>query len=161
MGPQPVKRVPSCPKKFQWKRQCRLPIETQILLNVDFVPTNFKAPKRRAKFVIMEDNDAVIKMMLKGRSPNLRHVTRTHRVDLDWLFERIRQDPGIFLKYVKTRYQIGDLLTKGAFTAELWRSHALWQIWSMFFRELWSWGPLIFYAEGSQHSGQKITKPCF
>ena len=32
---------------------------------------------------IFEDIDAVIKMTTKGRSPTLRHVTRTHRVALD------------------------------------------------------------------------------
>ena len=35
----------------------------------------------------MEDNDAVIKMCIKGRSPALRHVARTHRINLDWLSE--------------------------------------------------------------------------
>ena len=30
-----------------------------------------------------EDNDAVIKMIIKGRSPTMRHVSRTHKVALD------------------------------------------------------------------------------
>ena len=51
----------------------------------------------------------------------MRHVARTHRVDLDWLFERIRDDPGIFLKYVNTKEQLADMLTKGQFTAESWK----------------------------------------
>ena len=29
------------------------------------------------------------KMIIKGRSPTMRHVSRTHRVALDWLFDRI------------------------------------------------------------------------
>ena len=32
---------------------------------------------------------AVIRMIIEGRSPNLRHVARIHRVGLDWLIERI------------------------------------------------------------------------
>ena len=52
-------------------------------------------------------------MIVKGRSPNLRHVGRTHRVDLDWLFERIMKDPGIFVKYVGTKEQLAGILTKG------------------------------------------------
>ena len=36
---------------------------------------------------LSEDNEAVIKMILKGRSPTMRHVSRTQRVALDWLFE--------------------------------------------------------------------------
>ena len=70
----------------------------------------------------MEDNDAVIKMIVKGRSPNLRHVGRTHRVDLDWLFERIMNDPGIYVKYVGFKEQLADILTKGSFTAEAWKT---------------------------------------
>ena len=37
---------------------------------------------------LFDDNVASIQMINKGRSPNLRHVTRTLRVDLDWQFER-------------------------------------------------------------------------
>ena len=51
-------------------------------------------------------------MIIKGRSPNLRHVPRTHRVDLDWLFERVSLDPGVLIKYVGTKEQLGDILTK-------------------------------------------------
>ena len=65
-------------------------------------------------------DEAVIEMTIKGRSPALRHVTRTHRVDLDWLFERIRDDPGIHIKFIGTKYQIADMLTKGQFTGEQW-----------------------------------------
>ena len=75
----------------------------------------------RVKRFIFEDNDAVIKMTIKGRSPNMRHVARTHRVDLDWLFEGIRHDPGVNFKYCKTKDQTADILTKGSFTAEQWR----------------------------------------
>ena len=40
-----------------------------------------------------EDNEAVIKMVIKGRSPTMRHVSRTHRVALDWLLDRINLVP--------------------------------------------------------------------
>ena len=59
-------------------------------------------------------------MIIKGRSPNLRRVARTHRIDLDWLVERVREDPGISVKYVGTKHQIADMLTKGQFTAQQW-----------------------------------------
>ena len=48
------------------------------------------------------------------------HVARTHRVDLDFLFERLRGDFGIYIKYVGTKEQIADIFTKGSFTAEAW-----------------------------------------
>ena len=65
---------------------------SEILRNVDYVPTALPKPNGKTKLLILEDNGAVIKMTIKGRSPAMRHVPRTHRVDLDWLFERIRED---------------------------------------------------------------------
>ena len=44
------------------------------------------------------DNAAVIQMINQGRSPSLRHVTRSHRVDWDWLFERVNLDCSILMK---------------------------------------------------------------
>ena len=59
-------------------------------------------------------------MCLRGRSPTLRHTSRTHRVDLDWLIERIKVDPGIRMKYVGTNQQMADMLTKASFTVQKW-----------------------------------------
>jgi hypothetical protein len=59
-------------------------------------------------------------MVVKQRSPQMRHVSRTHRVNLDWLFDRISNDPGCFLKFVGTKEQLADIFTKGSFTAEAW-----------------------------------------
>ena len=57
-------------------------------------------------------------MTIKERAPMMRHVARTHRVDLDWLFERLKKDPGFSIKFVGTKQQIPDLFTKGSFTAQ-------------------------------------------
>ena len=72
------------------------------------------------KMVFVQDNDAVIKMVVKSRAPTLEHVPRTHRIDLDWLFERVSTDPSVFGRYIHTKLQIADMLTKGHFTAEQW-----------------------------------------
>ena len=89
-----------------------------ILEKVDEVPTTVKDPTGKAKLILLEENEAVIKMTLKGRSPNMRHVPRTHKVDLDWLFERVKNDPGFNIFYVHTKLQVADILTKGNFTVE-------------------------------------------
>ena len=60
--------------------------------NVDFISSNVNLPRQEALLYVFEDNKAVIKMIIKGRSPTMRHVSRTHRVDLDWLFDRIKLD---------------------------------------------------------------------
>ena len=69
---------------------------------------------------MFEDNEAVIKMIIKGRSPTMRHVSRTHRVALDWLFDRIDLDPKIQIKYIDTKNQLADILTMGNFTRDEW-----------------------------------------
>ena len=70
--------------------------------------------------IIFEDNEAVFMMIIKGRSPTMRHVSRTHRVALDWLFDRINLDPKIQIKYIDTKNQLADILTKGNFTRDEW-----------------------------------------
>ena len=62
----------------------------------------------------------MIKMIIKGRSHIMRHVSRTHRVALDWLFDRINLDPKIQIKYIDTKNQLADILTKGNFTRDEW-----------------------------------------
>ena len=64
----------------------------------------------------------MMKMIIKGRSPTMRHVSRTHRVALDRLFDRINLDPNIQIKYVDTKHQLADMLTKGNFTRDEWNT---------------------------------------
>ena len=82
--------------------------------------TNANSSQGESQFYIFEDNEVVIKMSTKGRSPTMRHVSRTHRVALDWLFDRINLDPKIQVKYIDTKNQLGDILTKGNFTRDEW-----------------------------------------
>ena len=70
--------------------------------NVDFIPSNVNSSHQEALLFVFEDNEAVIKMIIKGRSPTMRHVSRTHRVALDWLFDRINLDTKIQIKYILT-----------------------------------------------------------
>ena len=50
----------------------------------------------------------------------MRHVSRTHRVALDWLFDRINLDSKIRIRYIDTKNQLADTLTKGNFTRDEW-----------------------------------------
>ena len=53
-----------------------------VMENIDSVPSNVQSSRQEALLYVFEDNEAVIKMIIKGRSPTLRHVSRTHRVHL-------------------------------------------------------------------------------
>ena len=46
----------------------------------------------------------------------MRLVSKTHRVALDWLFDRINLEHQIQIKYVDTKNQLADILTKGSFS---------------------------------------------
>ena len=50
------------------------------LANFDHVPSSVKHSGSNAMLHVFRDNEAVIKMIMKGRSPTKRHVSRTHRV---------------------------------------------------------------------------------
>ena len=90
------------------------------LKNIDCVPSNVQSSHQEALLYVFEDNKAVIKMIIKGRSPTMRHVSRTHRVALDWLFDRINLDSKIKIKYIDTKNQLADILTKRNFTRDEW-----------------------------------------
>ena len=90
-----------------------------VLNNVDLA-SNVHFSHQDALLYVFEDNETVIKMIFKGRSPTMRHVSRTHRVALDWLFDRINLDPKIQIKYIDTKKQLADMLTKGNFTRDEW-----------------------------------------
>ena len=91
-----------------------------VVHDIDLVPSNVQSASREALLYVFEDNEAVIKMITKGRSPTMRHVSRTHSVALDWLFDRINLDPKIQIKYIDTKNQLADILTKGSFTRDEW-----------------------------------------
>ena len=95
-----------------------------LMENIDSVPSNVQSSRQEALLYVLEDNEAVIKIIIKGRSPTMRHVSRTHRDALDWLFDRINLDPKIQIKYIDTKNQLADILTKGNFTRDEW-NHSL------------------------------------
>ena len=57
-----------------------LRIRNVRLRRVDRGTTNANSSQCEAQLYIFEDNEVVIKMIIKGRSPMMRHVSRTHRV---------------------------------------------------------------------------------
>ena len=91
-----------------------------VIKDIDAVPSNVQSACQEALLYVFEDNEAVIKMIIKGGSPTMRHVSRTHRVPLDWLFDRINLDSKIQIKYIDTKNQLADILTKGNFTRDEW-----------------------------------------
>ena len=73
------------PSKFPTRKKSHEMIDD--LDNVDFISSNVNSSRQETLLYVCEDNEAVIKMIIKERSPTMRHVSRTHSVALDWLFD--------------------------------------------------------------------------
>ena len=59
--------------------------------HVDYVTTNALSLQGESQLYIFEGNQAVIKMIIKGSSPTMRHVSGTHTASLDGLFDKIKK----------------------------------------------------------------------
>ena len=66
---------------------------------------------RTVNLKIHEDNQATILVVRKGFSPKLRHISRTHKVNLSSLSEVIAEG-NIELDYIDTNEQAADIFTK-------------------------------------------------
>ena len=110
--------VRSPPRTNQKRKQSQSVIND--LDNVDCIPSNDKSSHEEALLYVFEDHEAVIKMIIKGRSPTVRHVSITHRVALDWLYDRMNLDTKNQIKYIDTKRPLADMLTKGNFTRDEW-----------------------------------------
>ena len=123
--PTNKQREVACEKKFEApiptpSSQKQGNRDVNELSHVNYVTKNASSSQHEAQLNIFEDSEPVIKMIVKDKSPTMRHVSRNHRVALDWLFGRVNLEPQIQIKYVDTKNQLADLLTKGTFTRDDW-----------------------------------------
>ena len=58
-----------------------------------------------------EDNSAVIAIAHSGYSPKLRHLSKTHKIDLHSFYE-VLQDDHVQLRHIATDKQLADIFTK-------------------------------------------------
>ena len=120
-----TQRVKVCEKKERHQRDRVIPSPSHsdilcLCVNGPCAGQHSQQLSHSTRPHLFEENAAVIQLICKGRSPNLRHVTRTHRVDLDQSFERANVNNSIFDKI---------LLTKRTFTTKQWQSLShLWHI---------------------------------
>ena len=105
------REVCSPPHTIHKRKQSHRMIDA--LNNVHFISSNVNSSRQEALLYVFEDNEAVIKMIIKGRSPTMRHVSRTHRVLLIGCLIESIWTPKSKFKYIDTKNQLGDILTKG------------------------------------------------
>ena len=49
-------------------------------------------------------------------------MSRTHRVALDWLFDKSNLDSKIQIRLTDTKHQLADIMTEGNFTRDEWNN---------------------------------------
>ena len=54
-----------------------------VMKDIDDVPSNVQSARQKALLYVFKNNKTIIKIIIKGKSPTMRHVSRTHRVALD------------------------------------------------------------------------------
>ena len=72
-----ILKVRAAPHKLQKREKCHGMINDPD--NVDFISSNVHSSRKEVLLYVFEDNEAVIKMFIKGRSPTMRHVPRKHQ----------------------------------------------------------------------------------
>ena len=68
---------------------------------------------------LMEDNSAACRIVITGRNPSMRHMSRTQRIDVAWLNERYSEKTFVFVE-CPTEYQAGDIMTKHFTDSKVW-----------------------------------------
>ena len=91
---------------------CTASPQTQILLNSERRCTILRLTKQRSQWLSRAE------VQRWDTCPELTGFA------LDWLFDRVNLDPKIQIKFVDTKNQLADMLTKGNFTRDE-RSHLL------------------------------------
>ena len=71
--------------------------------------------ERPMKLVFQEDNQATIQILKVQRNPTLRHLNRTHRVNVAWLCGVFKNLKEVGFKYCKADEMAADIFAK-AFT---------------------------------------------
>ena len=69
--------------------------------------------------VVLEDNQATIRVLESGKSPAFRHADKTQRLNLGWISEQFKRKH-YELAYINTLRQAADVLTKPSTSAEKW-----------------------------------------
>ena len=91
------------------------------------------------------------------KSNNEIRVSRTHRVALDWLFDRINLDTRIQIKHVDTENQLADMLTKGNFTRDEMSGTILFICWISWISRC-SPAAIFFQTEGRVSCPRELKK---
>ena len=91
-----------------------------VMRDIDAVPSNVQSARQEALLYVFEDNEAVIKMIIKRQKSYNETRFQNPQSCFDWLFDRINLDSKIQRAYIDTKNQLADIFTKGNITRDEW-----------------------------------------
>ena len=65
------------------------------------------------RLVIHEDNSAVVSIVGRGFSQKLKHLSKTHKINVASTCDAITQNDDVSIQIIETHLQRGDIMTKG------------------------------------------------
>ena len=69
--------------------------------------------------LLLEDTESTYQIIKTGRNPTMRHITRTHSVNVSWLHDLYQK--GMFqMMYTRIESQCADIFTKSFRDAFKW-----------------------------------------
>ena len=74
---------------------------------------------RSVVLLLLEDNESTFQIIKTGRNPTMRHITRTHGVNVSWLHD-LYQKGAFQMMYTRTESQCADIFTKSFRDALKW-----------------------------------------
>ena len=120
-------------------RQCGLPAMAiwEILL------------KRKVQLNFFEDNESTIRVCKTGKNPTMRHLNRTHGVDVKWLYIVFGM-PNIQIGHCKTEHMAADVFTKAITNVSVWIRNMI---------NIRVVDPNTFWGKTQSSSNKSKTKP--
>ena len=88
--------------------------------NVDFIPSNVSSSHQEALLYVFEDNEAVIKMIIEGRSPTMDMSPEPTELLLIGSLTESIWNPKSKSNMLTPKTQLADILTKGSFSKNEW-----------------------------------------
>ena len=99
---------------------CQIKHTNVIPTNIDHIPSNTKNSDSSAMLSVFEDNEVVIKVIIKGRSPQWGMFHEPTELLWNGCLTGLIWTQKIQIRYIDTKHQLGDMLTKGNFTRDEW-----------------------------------------
>ena len=91
-----------------------------VMKDLDAVPSNVQSARQEALLYVFEDNEAVIKMIIKGKKSHNETCFQDQQSCASLVVRSNQFGRKIQIQYIDTKNQLAEILTTGNFTRDEW-----------------------------------------